>query len=67
MKLKDLEKEIEVIENVLGTLYRCLTFYKRIGDIRQYKETRADITLVEKELCSLIAEKDAEIVATKEP
>jgi hypothetical protein len=67
MKLKDLEKEIEVIENVLGTLYRCLTFYKGIGDIRQYKETRADITLVEKELCSLIAEKDAEIVATKEP
>jgi hypothetical protein len=67
MKLKDLEKEIEVIENVLGTLYRCLTFYKGIGDIRQYKETRADITLVEKELCSLIAEKDAETVATKEP
>lgn len=67
MNAKDFEKERRVIEEVLNVLCRCLTFYKEIGDIRQVREVRADITLVEKELCILIAEKDAEPVATKEP
>ena len=64
---RNLEKEVKVIEEVLNVLYRCLTLYKGIGDIKQYKATRADITLVEKELILLIAEKEAEIVASKEP
>jgi hypothetical protein len=67
MKARSFEEELETLEAVLGVLYRCLTLYRGIGDIRQYKETRADITLVEKELCILIAEKDAETVATREP
>lgn len=67
MNARKIEKEIETIEAVLGVLYRCLTLYKGIGDIRQCKEIRADITLVEKELRILIAEKDAETVAIKEP
>jgi hypothetical protein len=67
MNAKKIEEEVKVINSVLGALYRCLTLYKEIGDIRQVREVRADITLVEKELCILIAEKDAEPVATKEP
>ena len=67
MNGKKLEEEVKVVNSVLGALYRCLTLYKEIGDIRQVREVRADITLVEKELCILIAEKDAETVATREP
>ena len=67
MNAKKIEEEVKVIDSVLGALYRCLTLYKEIGDIRQVREVRADITLVEKELCILIAEKDAETVATEEP
>ena len=60
-KLKKVEKEVKVVEEVLGVIYRCLTLYKGLGDIRQCK------AIVEKELRILIAEKDAEIVATREP
>lgn len=67
MEVRKIEKEIKTIEAVLGVLYRCLALYKGIGDIRQCKEIRADITIVEKELRILIAEKEAEIVATREP
>ena len=67
MNARKIEKEIETIEAVLGVLYRCLTLYREIGDIRQCKDIRSDITLVEKELRILIAEKEAEIVATREP
>jgi hypothetical protein len=67
MNVKKLEKEIKVIEEVLGVLYRCLTLYKGIRDTRQYKETRIDIMIVEKELRLLIAEMEAELNATKEP
>ena len=67
MKVKKLEKEVEVVEEILSVLYRLLALYRGIGDINQCKATRADITLVEKELRILIAEKDAEIVATREP
>jgi hypothetical protein len=67
MNAKKIEEEIKVINSVLCTLYKCLKLYREIGDIRQVREVRADITLVEKELCILIAEKDAEPVATKEP
>ena len=66
-KSKSLEKEVEVIEEVLNVLYRCLTLYKGIGDIKQYKATTADITIVEKELKLLITEKEAEWNATREP
>jgi hypothetical protein len=67
MNARNIEKEVEVIEAVLGVLYRCSTLYRGIGDIRQYKETRADIMIVEKELRILIAEKEAELNATREP
>lgn len=67
MNSKRFEEELKSMEAVLGVLYRCLTLYKKIGDIRQCKEVRADISLIEKELSILIAEKDAETVATKEP
>ena len=67
MKNRDFEKDIKVTETVLGVLYRCLAFYKGLGDTRQYKETRTDITMVEKELRILIAEKEAELEATREP
>jgi hypothetical protein len=67
MDAKKIEKEVKVIESVLGVLYRCLTLYRGIGDIRQYRETRADIMIVEKELRLLLAEKEAEANATREP
>lgn len=66
MEARNMEKEIKVIETVLGVLYRCLAFYKGLGDTRQYRETRADITIVEKELHLLISEKEAELNAIKE-
>ena len=67
MEARNLEKEIKVTDYVLNVLYRCLMLYKGTGDVRQYRETRADITLVEKELTKLISEKEAEANATREP
>jgi hypothetical protein len=67
MGKRDFEKEIKVINHVLGVLYRCLALYRGIGDSTQYRETRADITIVEKELIELISEKEAEANAIEEP
>lgn len=67
MSAREIEKEIKIIEYVLGVLYRCLKLYKGIGDSRQYKDTRIDIAIVEEELNRLIAEKEAELNATREP
>jgi hypothetical protein len=67
MEARSIEKEIEVIETVLGVLYRCLALYRGMGDSTQYRETRADITMIEKELNLLISEKEAELNAIREP
>jgi hypothetical protein len=65
--MKDINRDIEVVKTVLGVLYRCLAFYKGLGDTKHYRDTRNDITMVEKELRLLIAEKEAELNATREP
>jgi hypothetical protein len=67
MRVRSLEQEIKLVEGILGVLYRCLTLYRELGDISQCKAIRNDIRLVEEELRILIAEKEAEIVATREP
>lgn len=64
--MKDLEKEIEVVENIIGVLNRCLALYIKRLDFEQAKRTIQDMVLVKAELRKLIEAKEAEKEAARE-
>jgi hypothetical protein len=66
--MKELEREIEVVENLLSLLNRCLALYIKDKKYEFAKNTRIDIETVKAELNRLITEREAELVkAVKEP
>lgn len=64
---RNVEREIEVVENIMRLLNECLTISLKNKRREEAKNTMKDIHLVKKELNKLKAEREAALVAVKEP
>lgn len=65
--MREVKREIEVVENMIRILNNCLVLYVRKNELRNIKNTLKDIQLCKKELKKLIAAKNVEVEAEKEP
>jgi hypothetical protein len=62
--MKEVEREIEVVKNMIDILNRCLFISLKNHRVREVKSTVKDIQLCKKELRKLIVARDE---AKKEP
>jgi hypothetical protein len=57
---KNLDREIEVVRNILRILYKCKKLYQQENQLQELAATIKDIETVKTELLKLIAAKEAE-------
>ncbi len=65
--MKTVEREIEVVENIMRILNECLAISLKNKRREEAKRTIQDIHLVQKELSRLKVEREAALVSVKEP
>jgi hypothetical protein len=65
MKAAQLKREIEVVENLINQLNKCLAIYHKEKMYEEFRVTLVDIQICRKELHKLMAAKKAEMEAEK--
>lgn len=63
--MKDKEKEIRAVENIIRLLNSCLVIHLRNADLKSVKATIIDIQKCKRELKKLIVAEDAETEKVK--
>jgi hypothetical protein len=58
MKASTIEREIEIVETIIGQLNQCLAIFYKRKKYKDFKETLKDIQMCKKELHRLMAEKN---------
>jgi hypothetical protein len=64
--MKQIEKEIHIIEGVIKLLNKCLRISLKNHNFKHAKRTRSDIQICKKELEKLLVAKEGEQQAKKE-
>ena len=64
--MKELKKEIEVVENLIRLLQECFVISLRERQFQEITKILIDIKHCKKELAILVAKKEAELVVVKE-